>query len=92
MVNVVRPVQGLVVEDVGEEICLFRPDVDEVLVLNATAADTWRLLDGVCGVEEVAACLATAYAADLTTVLRDVRAVVGDLQVRGFVVDNTPQP
>ena len=78
--------QPLVVEELDDELCLFRPDVDEVLVLNATAADIWRLVDGRTGTDEIAALLATAYGADAGTVLADVRAAVADLVARGFVV------
>jgi hypothetical protein len=81
-----EPVQPLVVDELDDEICLFRPDVDEVLVLNATAADIWRLLDGRTSTDEIAGLLATAYGADPGTVLADVRAVVADLAARGFVV------
>lgn len=87
MAGIPRPAQNLVIEEVGDEICLFRPDIDEVLVLNATASDVWRLLDGSSDVDAVAGHLARVYSADPAKVLDGVRAVVDDLSARGFVVD-----
>lgn len=79
------PVQPLVVEEIDDELCLFRPDIDEVLVLNTTASDIWRLVDSRTGADEIAEVLATAYGANRGQVLSDVRATVADLSARGFL-------
>lgn len=92
MTDVLRAAPGLTVEEVGDEICLLRPQDHEVLVLSTSAADVWRLIDGSTSVEEVSADLATAYAADPATVLADVQAVVEDLRARGFVVADDGSP
>jgi Coenzyme PQQ synthesis protein D (PqqD) len=81
------PAENIVAEDLDEDICLYRPDIDEVLVLNQTAGDVWRLSDGQLSVSAIAATLAHAYAAEPTDLQADVRAVVDDLAGRGYLVD-----
>jgi len=51
------PADGVSVEDVDAEVCLYRSDIDEVLVLNQSAADVWRLADGSLSVDELLACI-----------------------------------
>lgn len=81
-----EPAPTLVVEDIGDELCLYRTDVDEVLVLNSTAADVWRLVDGRACAQEIVEHLATAYGADAGVVAADVERLVDDLRARGFLL------
>lgn len=85
-----RPVADVVAEDLGADICLYRA-TDEVLVLNRTAADVWRLCDGQSSVSEIVATLADAYRTPAATIAPDIDAVLADLIGRGYVsADATP--
>jgi hypothetical protein len=80
------PNPDVVVEEIDDDVCLYRPDTDEVLVLNHTAADVWRLADGSLSTDELVATLARAYAVAPDQVHHDVEAVLENLRERGFLV------
>lgn len=80
---------GVVVEDLDEDVCLYRPDIDEVLVLNQSAGDVWRLVDGTLSVAGLVTQLARAYGLEAATIEADVREVVNDLCARGFLVEQS---
>jgi Coenzyme PQQ synthesis protein D (PqqD) len=79
------PVPGVLLEEIDEDICLYRPDIDEVLVLNQSAADVWRLADGTLTEAEVLDCLARAYARAPADLAADVDAALTDLIQRGYL-------
>jgi hypothetical protein len=81
------PADGIVVEDLDDELCLYRSDTAEVLVLNHTAGDVWRLCDGSADVAEIVRLLASAYRSMSDALVEDVRAVLADLHERGYLVD-----
>ena len=95
-----RPASEIVVEDLDDDLCLYRPDIDEVLVLNHTAGDVWRLADGQLRVAEIVERLAGVYtidsadSADLAgsaDIGNDVHRVIEDLETRGYLVDATAE-
>lgn len=75
----------VVVEDLDEDVCLYRPDIDEVVVLNATAGDVWRLSDGELTLDEVVSRLASVYQVPPDTVRPDIHGVFMDLLERGYL-------
>jgi hypothetical protein len=85
------PAPGIVVEELDDEICLYRSDIDEVLVLNQTAADVWRLADGTLDVDELISCLAQAYSVGPAEIHPEVVAVVANLVDRGYLAPG-PSP
>ena len=84
-----RPVaaSGVVIEDLDDDICLYRPVDDEVVVLNRSAADVWRLADGTRTVPQILQQLVVLYEVVADDVRSDVHAVIDDLVARGFLVD-----
>ncbi len=76
----------VVVEDLDEDVCLYRPDIDEVVVLNATAGDVWRLADGELTLDQLVERLAAAYQAPVDQVRPDVHSVFQDLLDRGYLI------
>jgi hypothetical protein len=91
VINRPIPAPGVVVEDLDDDVCLYRSDIDEVLVLNQSAGDIWRLADGARSVDAIAIRLADVYRTDEATVRTDVQAVVADLVARGYLVEQ-PAP
>ena len=81
----------VLVEDLDQDVCLYRPDIDEVLVLNATAGDVWRLAaDGEFELEQVVQRLAAAYRLTAEEIRDQVRSVFTDLLDRGYLVPADP--
>ncbi|HEY3716345.1 MAG TPA: PqqD family protein [Jatrophihabitantaceae bacterium] len=87
MIDRPTPAPNVVVEDLDDDVCLYRADIDEVLVLNQTAGDVWRLADGQLTVAAIAHRLARFYGADAAELHADVRSLVDDLTARGYLVD-----
>ena len=85
----VRPTaaNGVIVEDLDDDVCLYRADIDEVLVLNQAAGDIWRLSDGELTVDEIASRLSVSYDLPHTDLSNNVRSVVDDLETRGYLVE-----
>ncbi|MGX7678039.1 PqqD family protein [Jatrophihabitans sp. DSM 45814] len=73
------------VQDLDDEVCLYRADIDEVLVLNGTAGDIWRLADGTASVAQIITLLAQAYQTSTAAIDADVVGVLTDLAERGFL-------
>ena len=82
-----RPADGVTVEDFDDDLCLFRRDIDEVLVLNASAGDVWRLADGQTSVVEMVALLAHTYALPSARLESEVQGVVAQLVARGYLIE-----
>ena len=80
----------VLVEDLDQDICLYRPDIDEVLVLNATAGDVWRLADGEFELEQVVQRLAEVYRLTAEEIRDEVHSVFTDLLDRGYLVPADP--
>lgn len=87
MVTRPRPADGVTVEDFDDDLCLFRRDIDEVLVLNASAGDVWRLADGQTSVAQMVALLAHTYAVPSARLKSEVHDVVTQLVARGYLVE-----
>ena len=79
----------MVAEDLDTELSLYRTDTDEVLVLNQTAGDVWRLADGTSTVEEIVTQLAHAYSASTAELESSVYEVIDDLTARGYLTEAT---
>jgi hypothetical protein len=80
-----QPTADVTAEDLDSDVCLYRSDIDEVLVLNQSAADVWRLADGTATVAEIITRLAAAYQVAVDVVAADAHAVIDDLTTRGYL-------
>jgi len=79
------PAPGILLEEIDDDICLYRADIDEVLVLNQSAADVWRLADGTRTEAELLEHLAQAYGVASDELAADVSTVLSDLTQRGYL-------
>ena len=70
------PPDGVTEVEIDGRISVYAPGEQQVLLLNDTASDVWRLLDGENDLEQITALLATAYGVDPGTIAEDVRAAV----------------
>jgi Coenzyme PQQ synthesis protein D (PqqD) len=67
------------------DISLYDSATSQALVLNTTASDVWRLLDGEHTMDEVVGLLAAAYAVDTASIRPDVVRIVGELTTAGLL-------
>lgn len=82
-----RSADGVVIEEVRDELCLLRLDTSDVLVLNRTASDVWLLITDGVAEDDVAAALAKSYDVALDDVAGQVADVIRQCRSRGFLVD-----
>jgi hypothetical protein len=71
--------------EMGDDISLYDPIEERVTVLNTTASDIWRLLDGETPVSEVTRLLAAAYELDPELILSDVLTTIEQLAEQELV-------
>jgi Coenzyme PQQ synthesis protein D (PqqD) len=70
------PRPHIIESEIGDEISLYDPTTERVVVLNTTASDVWRLADGEHTVPEVVAMLARAYQVDPASIRDEVQSTV----------------
>lgn len=80
-----RPVANVIETEVDGDVGLYDPSTEEVVVLNQTASDIWRLCDGGSTLDEIVRLLARAYGAEPSTIREDVAIVVDQLRRQGFL-------
>lgn len=71
--------------EIDGEITLFDAATQTALVLNQTASDVWRLIDGERTPDAIAHVLGHAYDADPVTVRTGVDAALAELREHGLV-------
>ena len=76
------PSSHILETEVGDEISLYDPRTEQVVVLNQTASDVWRLCDGESGVDEIVRLLASAYGVDGDQIRREVEETVKSFQIQ----------
>ncbi len=82
----VGPAPAHVIEtEVKGDISLFDARRNQVLVLNATASDIWRLCDGEQTADEIVELLATAYGVPADDIRGEVNATLERLIEEEFL-------
>ena len=71
--------------EIDEEISLYDPRNEQVVVLNQTASDVWRLSDGECDLEEIVRLLSVAYGVAAEDIRGEVEDTVRSLQGQGLL-------
>lgn len=79
------PPAHIIETEIKGDISLFDAENNQVVVLNATASDVWRLCDGEHSLDEIVDLLAAAYRTSPDVLRDDVRATVDQLQSEGFL-------
>ncbi len=84
--EVIGPPSDHIIEtEVHGDISLYDAHREQVLVLNATASDVWRLCDGEQTLDEIVDLLVMAYGADVAVIRRDVEQTIDHLIEEGFL-------
>ena len=79
------PPASIIETEIKGDISLFDVRRDQVLVLNATASDVWRLCDGEQTLDEIVALLSKAYGRPAADIRTEVEATVARLIEEGFL-------
>jgi len=77
MSNRLGPPRSHIIEsEIGDEISLYDPTTERVVILNTTASDVWRLADGQHTVHDVIKMLARAYQVEPASIRDEVQTTV----------------
>jgi hypothetical protein len=79
------PPSHIIETEVKGDISLFDAERNQVVVLNATASDVWRLCDGDQTLDEIVDLIASAYSVQTESVRGDVTDTVNRLIDEGFL-------
>lgn len=71
--------------EIGDDISLYDPHGEQITVLNTTASDIWRLLDGHTSIDEVTELLARAYVVTPESIRADIARAVHQLAEQELV-------
>ncbi len=84
--RVIGPPHAHVIEtEVKGDISLFDAETNNVIVLNSTASDVWRLCDGEQTLEEIISLLAQAYQCPADRIRSDVTETIEELVDKGVL-------
>jgi hypothetical protein len=79
------PPVHIIETDIKGDISLFDAERNQVVVLNSTASDVWRLCDGEHTLDEIVALLASAYATTPDAIKDSVTSTIEQLMEEGFL-------
>jgi hypothetical protein len=84
--RMVGPVVAHVLQtEIGDEISVYDPKTEQVTVLNGTASDIWRLMDGTLTLTEITNLIAKAYGVESGDVANDVARTISSLMDAGII-------
>ncbi|WP_165367922.1 PqqD family protein [Phytoactinopolyspora endophytica] len=83
--SVPKPEPSVREMEIDGDITLFHTGTQTALVLNGTASDVWRLVDGERTVSEIAEMLDEVYDADAETVRAGVDTALAQLEEHGVL-------
>lgn len=79
------PTLGVLEREVGGCVVLLPPDQTQVLVLNETASDVWRLVDGDLTLSDIVSLLARAYGVEPLAICDEVASTIRRFEENGLV-------
>ena len=78
---------GLVVEEIDEEVLLYRPTTHKAIYLNSMAAAIWKLCDGTRSVKDLVDCLVTTFPEASSCIVGDVQEAIDQLLREGALIE-----
>ena len=86
--NRLQKFPGLVVEEMDEEILLYKPSTHEAIHLNGPAAAIWKLCDGTRTVKDIVECLGAEFPTSKSTIALEVQEAI-DLLLRDGALERS---
>jgi Coenzyme PQQ synthesis protein D (PqqD) len=78
--------------EIDGAISLYDNRTKNVVVLNPTASDVWRLADGQHTLTDIVRLLASAYSVEAAEICGDVERTVGELRAAGVLTASQRAP
>ena len=84
-----KKIPGLVVEEMDEEVLLYRPTTHKAIHLNGTAVAIWKLCDGTRTTKDVIDCFVAAYPNSKSRISNEVRQTIDQLLREGALIEQS---
>ncbi|KQX69345.1 PqqD family protein [Angustibacter sp. Root456] len=81
------PLAGVTEVELDGRVCLYAPSSEQVVMLNDTASDVWRLVDGTLSEQRIVELLAAAYAVGAEQIRPDVVSALATFRAEGLLAD-----
>ena len=78
---------GLVVEEMDEEVLLYRPSTHQAIHLNGTAAAIWKLCDGSRSAKDLVDCLSAEFPNAKSEIARQIQEAIDQLLRDGALIE-----
>lgn len=82
---------GLVVEEMDEEILLYRPTTHQAIHLNSMAAAIWKLCDGTRTAKDLIDCFLEAYPDSQSSIPHEVQRTIDELLRDGALIEQSSE-
>lgn len=87
--NRLKQSPGFVIEEMDDEILLYRPSTHKAIHLNGTAAAIWKLCDGTRTAKDLVDCLIAEYPSAQSSVSHEVQEAIDLLLSDGALVEHS---
>ena len=84
---VLKKFPGLVVEEMDEEILLYRPTTHQAIHLNSTAAAIWRLCDGTRTTKDLIDFFVATYPNLKSNISHEIQQTIDQLLRDGALIE-----
>lgn len=84
------PIPGATEVEIHERVSVYSPVTNSVVMLNETAGDVWRLVDGARSLEEIISLLAAAYGVESASIAADVASAIDSFVAAGLLAGTSP--
>jgi hypothetical protein len=83
MMDVLHKNPGVLVEELDDEVVLYKPSSHEAIHLNGSAAVIWKLCDGTRTTQALINCLVDQYPAAESEIAAEVQQAIDELLRHG---------
>jgi hypothetical protein len=83
---------GFVIEEIEDEILLYRPSTHKAIHLNGTAAAIWKLCDGTRTIKDLVDCLISEYPSAQSSISHEVQEAIDLLLRDGALIEQPSKP
>ena len=82
---------GVVIEEMDEELLLYRPTTHQAIHLNSTAAAIWKLCDGTRTTKDLIDCFLAAYPDSKSSISHEVQQTIDQLLRDGALIEQSSE-
>ena len=86
-----KQISSVVVEEMDDELLLYRPTTHKAIHLNSMAATIWKLCDGTRTINDIVDCLAGTFPNAKVGIRHDVQQVIDQLLRDGALIEQSPE-